>query len=157
MSSKTLCRCVRFAAVVAVICGVGLLIFFHIAIGGLTQEYSQYPSVVLWRIIVTVTSLPCAGVLACMWAVSNAIADDSVFTNKTAKWIGRSALLLFADAGLAFAVNVVMFFLSFSHPSILLVGLIVTFVFIAFGLLAAVLSRYIQKAADLQEINEGTI
>jgi predicted membrane-bound spermidine synthase len=92
-----------------------------------------------------------------MWAVSNAIARDSVFTKKTARWIGRSALLLFADAGIVFATNVVMLFLSFSHPSVLLAGLIVTFVFIALGLLAAVLSRYIQKAADLQETSEGTI
>jgi hypothetical protein len=33
----------------------------------------------------------------------------------------------------------------------------VTFVLVALGLLAAVLSRYVQKAADLQTMNEGTI
>ena len=164
MSSKTLCASVRFAAIVVAVCGVFLLWVFHKLISDYTQVFLDFciyndvfPTVIPWRMIVSLASLPCLGVLICMWAVSNTIARDTVFTNKTAKWISRSAFLLFADAGFVFAANIVMFLLSYSHPGVLFVCIIVTLAFVALGLLAAVLSRYIAKAADLQEISEGTI
>jgi len=158
MSSKKLCLCVRFAAVIAAICGAFLLFLFCYIVGTETVFESIGESAAFaWRVIVSLSALPCAGVIVCMWAVSNAINRDEVFTLKTSVWIERAAVLLFADAPFILAANIIMFFWSSSHPSVLLASGGVTFVFIAFGLLAAVLSRYIAKAAELREVSEGTI
>ncbi len=155
MSSKTLCLGVRFAAIIAAVCGVVLFCAINFTIA---EEWTMSPSALTtWHIIVTLSALPCFGVLICMWAVSNAIANDTVFTVKTSKWIERGALLLFADAGFVFVVNTAMFALARSNFTVLSAAAMTTFALIAFALLAAVLSRYIAKAAALQEESEGTL
>jgi hypothetical protein len=155
---------VRFATIVGIIGGLFLLWVLELLVDGISADFlaycvqnSVYPTILPWRILVLAASLPCFGVLVCMWAVSNAVARDAVFTSPTAAWIDRAAMLLFIDAGFVFLANAVMRILSYSHPGIVIGCLMVTFTLAALGLLAAVLSRYIQKAADLQETSEGTI
>jgi len=158
MSSKKLCMCVRFASVIAAVCGSFLLFWLCYVIGtGTVFEFLGESAAFAWRVVAALSALPCAGVIVCMWAVSNAISRDEVFTRGTSVWIERAAILFFADAPFILTANIIMFFWSSSHPSVLLASGGVTFVFIALGLLAAVLSRYIAKAAELREISEGTI
>ena len=61
------------------------------------------------------------------------------------------------DAALLFVGNVVLLLLNMNHPGILLLSVIGDIFIIALALLAAVLSRYLTKAAILQEESEGTI
>jgi hypothetical protein len=159
MSSKTLCTLVRVAAIATGICGFVvcgyLLPFWGAELAYSSPELTGYfwP----WLIFLWMAALPVAAVMVLVWLVSTAIKTDQVFTAKTAKWIQTSALLLFSDVGFFFVGNIVLIFLEISHPGVFLLSLLVDILGVSLALLAAVLSRYITKAADLQEDIEGTI
>lgn len=56
-----------------------------------------------------------------------------------------------------FAGSVLLLLVNKSHPSVLLASLLVDFVGIAASILAALLSRLVRRAAELQEENALTI
>jgi len=157
MSSKTLCAWVRFSVAAFACCGA----FFLAVLPLWTKDYlsARYGLLAsyLWLGFLLFAAMPCCAVLVLVWRVSGAIRDETVFTARTAKTIGTAAAWLFGDAVFIFSGNIALLFVNFNHPGVILAALAVVFVLIAFGVLAAVLSRYIQKAADLQEISEGTI
>ena len=159
MSSKMLCMLVRVAIIAVVFCG--LLIFgFLIPIEAYGFAASN-PDLAFWRwpwlIFLWSVSLPFFAVLAYAWKVSTAIRQDRVFTLQTAKWVKNGAFLTFADIGLFILGNAVFAVLDMSGPPIVMMSLVVIIIGSALGVCAAVLSRYITKAAELQEDNEGTI
>ena len=159
MSSKTLCRFVRFAALSTALCALIILLYI-LPSWGMTivrvnpeQAGWYYP----WLLFIWATSLPCFAILVLVWIVSGAIKREDVFTYATARYIRISAILLFCDMGFFFAGNVVFSILKMNHPGILLLSLIIIIFAISLGLLASVLARYITKAAVLQEESDGTI
>jgi len=85
------------------------------------------------------------------------VIKDTVFTMLTAKWVKMSAVLLLSDAALLFIGNVTLLMLNMNHPGFLLMSIIGDIFVVALALLAAVLSRYLTKAAVLQEESEGTL
>lgn len=89
--------------------------------------------------------------------MSGSVIRETVFTFLTAKWVKMGAVLLLLDAALIFIGNVVLLLLNMNHPGVLLLSIIGDIFVIALALLAAVLSRYLTKAAVLQEESEGTI
>jgi len=101
--------------------------------------------------------VPCFAVLCLIWRVAGAIRNEKVFTEETAKTIHSAAIWLFSDAIYVFLGNIVLFLMNINHPGIVLCIMAGVLLLIVFGVLAAVLSRYISKAADLQEISEGMI
>lgn len=82
---------------------------------------------------------------------------ETVFTFQTAKWVKTGAVLLLSDIVFLFVGNVVLLLLNMNHPGILLLSVIGDIFAVALALLAAVLSRYLTKAAVLQEESEGTL
>ncbi len=159
MSSKTLCGWVRVAAVAVAVCFLLLLGFIIPVLGSdITAAYPEFKAWYLpWLAFLWAAALPCFVVLVFVWKVSAAIKNEEVFTLQTAKWIKNSAILLFCDVGFFFAGNVVFLLLGMSHPGVLLSSLLVEVLGIALALAAAVLARYITKAALLQEESDGTI
>ena len=159
MSSKTLRTLVRAAIIAVGLCGLagaGLIIpslgrDFIRSIPG--YSYMFWP----WMIFIWLLAVPCFAALVYVWKVSTAIGQEEVFSMKTAKWVSRSALLIFADVGLLFAGNAVFALLNMSHFSIILFSLIISIISMAIGALTAILARYITKAAALQEEADGTI
>lgn len=110
-----------------------------------------------WLIFAWLFSLPCFAILVYIWKVSGAVISETVFTIKTAKWVKISAVFLLSDAAFVFIGNVALLLLNMSHPGILLFCIIGDIFAFALALLAAVLSRYLTKAAGLQEESEGTL
>ena len=159
MSSKTLCNLIRFAVLATAACALFIALFivpsWGLSIADANPEFSGW--YLPWLIFIWIASIPCFAILIFIWKVSGAINRDEVFTIKTAKWIKTSAVLLFADAGFFFAGNILFLLLNMSHPGILLLSMVGNIFVIALALLAAVLSRYITKAAELQEVSEGMI
>ena len=159
MSSKTLGRLVRFAVISAAVCllitAVYIVPSWGLSLTEANPEFSgwYYP----WLVFIWAASVPCFVILIFVWKVSGAIEREEVFTVKTARWIKTSAVLLFADAGFFFAGNIVLWLLGMNHPGILLLAMLGDIIVIALALLAAVLSRYVTKAAALQEESECTI
>ena len=110
-----------------------------------------------WLVFAWLFSLPCFAILVYIWKVAGAVIGDTVFTVKTAEWVKSGAILLLSDAAFLFVGNVILLLLNMNHPGVLLFSIIGDVFAIALALLAAVLSRYLTKAAVLQEESEGTL
>jgi hypothetical protein len=110
-----------------------------------------------WLIFAWAFSLPCFAILVYIWKVAGAVIHETVLTMKTAKWVKTGGFLLMADAAFVFVGNVVLLLLNMNHPGVLLMCVIGDISAFALGVLAAVLSRYLTKAAVLQEESEGTL
>ena len=159
MSSKTLCRLVRFATISTAFCGLIILLYVVPAWGQslITANPHLQSWYYPWLIFAWLISLPCFLILALVWKVSAAVKREQVFTMTTAKDIQTAAIVLFADVGLFFAGNILLMILNLSDPGTLFVSLLIGIFGIALALLASVLSRYISKAAVLQQESDGTI
>ncbi len=157
MSSKTLCAWVRFAVIAAAICGGFLCLVFPSWMKNILSELYGTQGSYLWIGYVLLSAVPCFAVLCLIWRVAGAIRYEKVFTEETAKTIHTAAIWLFSDAIYVFLGNIVLFLMNINHPGIVLCIMAGVLLLIVFGVLAAVLSRYISKAADLQEISEGMI
>ena len=159
MTSKTLCRLVRFAAISTSACGLIILAYIlplfieSRIVSNLIPFTWYYP----WMAFIILTSLPCFAVMVLVWLVSYSVKNDEVFTVKTSKRIQYAAVLLFADAGFFLLGNVVLSILHMNNSLLMLGALFLDIFIIALALLASVLSRYIAKAAALQEESDGTI
>lgn len=159
MSSKALCLWIRLAAIIVAVCA---LIIYGFILPTLGQDIAAAnPEYALWYwpwlIFLWLMALPVAAIIVYVWKVSAAVKQDEVFTLKTARWVKNSAVLLFADAAFFLLGNIVFSFLADHSPGIMLLALFISMFALVLALLAAVLSRYIIKAAQLQEENEGTI
>ncbi|MDR3311117.1 MAG: DUF2975 domain-containing protein [Oscillospiraceae bacterium] len=159
MSSKSLCAWVRAAVIAAAVCGSVLCLGILPDWG--RQIVAENPNMenwfLPWLIFLWAAALPCFAILVFVWKVSGAIAREEVFTLRTAKRIKTAAGLLFADAGFFFAGNLALLLLNMSHPFVLFLSIFADIFAVAAAILAATLSRYITKAAALQEESEGTI
>jgi hypothetical protein len=149
----------RTSTIAAAICGLFLCSFVIPSWGGdilaANPELSGWfwP----WLIFAWASSVPCFAILFFVWKVSGAVIEETVFTAKTAKWVKTGALLLLSDSAFVFVGNVVLLLLNMNHPGVLLLCVMGDIFAFALGLLAAVLSRYLAKAAALQEESEGTL
>jgi len=159
MTSRNLGNLIRISVIAVAISGL-FLCFYVIPIWGRSiisanPEFTHW--FLPWLIFTWVVALPCFAVLIYIWKVSGAVIQETVFTDITAKWVRMGAILLMADAALVFLGNVVLFMLNMNHPGLVLVCILGDIFVVALALLAAVLSRYITKAAVLQEESEGTL
>ena len=80
-----------------------------------------------------------------------------MFTALAAKWVKQGAELLLFDAALLLVGNVVLLFLEKNHPGMHLFTVVGSMFVVTLAIFAAVLSRYLTKAAVLQEESEGTL
>lgn len=159
MSSKTLGNLMRGSVIAAAICALFLCLYaipswgrsMALANPGFSDWF--WP----WLIFAWLFAVPCFAILVFIWKVSGAVIRETVFTTQTAKWVKTGAVLLLSDAAFLFVGNVVLLLLDMSHPGVLLFSIIGDIFAIALALLAAVLSRYLTKAAVLQEESEGTL
>jgi hypothetical protein len=149
----------RVSVVASAICGLYLFLFLipslaeNIVKDDPAYSYCFWP----WLIYVWLFSLPCFAILVLVWKVSGAVIHDTVFTVKTAKWVKAGSILLLADSVFLVTGNFVLGMLDMSGPGEFLLAIVGTIFGVALSLLAAVLARYLTKAAALQEESEGTL
>ena len=159
MRSQTLALLMKISVLGAAVCGVFICIFVVPAFGN-DIVYSNpelggwyWP----WLIFTWLVALPCFVILIEVWRVSNSVRNETVFTLKTAKLVRSGVILLLCDAALLFAGNVCLLLCNMNHPGVVLISLIIAVFEAAAALFAAVLSRYLTKAAILQEESDGTL
>ena len=159
MSSKTLGNLIRISTIFAGLCGLLLCAFILPTLGQGMVEVNPELSGWFWPWLsfAWLFALPCFAILVYIWKVSTAVIGESVFTIKTAGWVKAGAMLTLGDAVLLFVGNIVLLVFGMSHPSMLICCTIGAIFAVALALLAAVLSRYLTKAATLQEESEGTL
>lgn len=149
----------KISVIAAAICGLFLCLFAVPSLGrGVIETNPEFSGWFWpWLTFAWLFSLPCFAILVYIWKVAGAVIGDTVFTVKTAKWVKIGAILLLSDTAFLFTGNVLLLLLNMNHPGILLLSIIGAVFAIALALLAAVLSRYLTKAAALQEECEGTL
>lgn len=158
MSSKALCALVRAAAAAVAACGLAGCIYLPKLGQSILAAYPEYAYCYYpWLIFLWLAALPCFAVLMLVWQTSVAIKHEQVFTFRTARLVKAGALLLLADAAFVFAGNAALLLLNMNHPGIFLAFLFADIFAVSLAVMAAVLSRYLTKAAALQEEADGTI
>ena len=159
MSSKTLSNLVRTAVIAVTLC-VAAGCFYVLPLYG-TNLALKYPALAHcyypWLFFLWISSAPCLAILVIIWIVSKAIKQEQVFTITTARLVKISAVILFSYICFFFAGNTVFLLLNMSHPLVLLISIFINVFGVSLAVLAAVLSRYLTKAAKLQEEVDSTI
>jgi len=159
MTSKSLRVLVRTAVVLISICGVTACFYFLPSFGNdlvnMFPEYahSYYP----WLFFLWIVAAPCFAFLVLIWRLSSFIRREFIFTYKTARLVKISAMILFYDAVFFIAGNIVFLVIGMNHPMVLLLSVIIAIFGFILAVLTALLSRYLTKAAALQEEVSGTI
>ena len=159
MSSKTLCNLIRTAVIAVAVCGLATCGYFLPKIGlNIANNNPEYAGFFIpWLIFLLIAVVPCFVILGIAWRVATAIKNEQMFTMQTARWIKVCAMLLLFDVGFFFIGNSVLLLLGMSHPVIFLVSLFVNIFGVLLVVISAAFSRYITKAAVLQEEADCTI
>ena len=160
MRQKALSNWLKF-----IIIGVGLcgLVVYLLVVPMLGQTVAAAEDGVFdhlywpWLVLIWVTALPVYAALAFGWIIAVNIGKDRSFSVENARLLKWISGLAAADAAFFFLGNILYLFLSWSHPGVTLLSLIVVFVGVAISVAAAALSHLVMKAALLQEQEELTI
>lgn len=159
MKQKGLATWLKVIIIGVALCG--LIVYFHIlpSIGQSFVDGDESLSVLYWPWLLFLwgTAIPCYTALVFAWKVAVNIGKDRSFSIENAnslKWISWLAVV---DVTYFFVGNIVLFFLQLNHPGVMLYSLLVVFAGLAVAVAAAVLSRLVRKAAELQEQSDLTI
>jgi hypothetical protein len=159
MSSETLSKLMRGSVVAIAVFGLFICAVFLPLLG--RDMVQQCPQVSAWfwpwLIFAWLFAAPGFAVLALVWRVSGAVRDETVFTMQTAGWVKSGAILLLGDSAFLIAGNIFFAAFSVNHFSVVFMSFFFAVLGVAFAVLAAVLARYLTKAAVLQEEAEGTL
>lgn len=153
MTSKILCNLVRAAVIIVAICGIFTCCYVLPEAGTAIRDNNpEYANLFFpWLIFLWMTLVPCFVILIFIWRVSTAIKLESVFTLKTASFFTTCAIILFCDVVFFFTGNIVFLLLGMNHVWFLFLSLIAGIFGVTLTVLMALFSRYLTKAAALQE------
>jgi hypothetical protein len=153
-----MCCRIRFAVIgallcLAMVCAAAVIVSLEQLNIGLTDR----SIVIVWLCASLGGAIPCLGAAAVGWRVSSIVARDKTFSVETAKLLSFISTCAYVDAAYGFAANIIMGFLGFQHPSVLIVSCALILLALAAGTAFAALARLVQKAADLQEESDYTV
>ena len=160
MSSKALSFWIRCSVIALAVCGLFVCTFVLPQwMLSLTVSMPEYePLAYAWIVFLCIIALPCFAILPFIWKVSSSIKEEKVFTLQTSNRIKTGALILLADvAGLFLGTIIFAFIAGETFIAIVFASMFMVAAGLIIALFAAVLSRYVAKAAILQEEVEGTI
>lgn len=159
MSQKKLSRWICFSALSIAICGT--IIYAGIIPSYIKSVVYSYPEVSSWYwpwlCFLWGTAIPCYMIIFFVLKISREVKNDNSFSHQTVRYLKNIALLMFGDVAYFFVGNMVFAFLNMTHPGIFFISLIIEIVGISIGLIAVILSRFVYKAAILQEESDGTV
>jgi hypothetical protein len=159
MTSKTLCYYLRGAVIAVAACALlGCGVILPNMGSNFVQANPEFAHwYTPWLLFLWAAALPCFAIFVYIWKASTAVKEEKVFTMYTARLVKMGAILLFTSAGILLCGNILFLFLEMNHPSIILLSLFLVILALALAVCAAALSRYLTKAAILQEEADGTI
>lgn len=163
MTTKSLLFWVRCAIVIIALCGITVCALWYpysfsiINIDLTAADLSELTTVQGWGLLsfYWAVSIPCFAILIIAWKISASIKTEQLFTNKTAKMIKICALILLVDLSVFLIGNVVFLLLKMNDFAIIYFFLIMGG--LVLSVLLSALSHYVAKAAELQELSDGTV
>ncbi|MBQ9607887.1 MAG: DUF2975 domain-containing protein [Lachnospiraceae bacterium] len=120
---------------------------------GSGMEHYYWP----WMVFIWISAIPCYVVLFYGWKVASNIGRDNSFCEDNAVYLKRISYMAVIDSIYFFVGNIVLTFMTISHPSVFIGSLFVIFAGISVAVAAAALSHLVMKAAALQEQSDLTI
>lgn len=159
MNQSALAKWLKFIIVLVAVCGVifygGVIPFMGLSLVEMYPELNGcfWP----WLIFLSLTAAPCYGALAFAWKIASNIGKNRSFVRANAKYLKRISVLAVINSAYFFAGNLVFFFLNMNHPSVLGASVILIFFGIAVAVASAVLSSFVNRAAELQEQYDLTV
>lgn len=163
MTTKSILLWVRCSIVIIALCGLTVCALWYpysfslIKVGLINSKLSELTVAQSWGLLsfYWAVSIPCFAILIIAWKISTHIKTEQLFTSKVAKMIKLCALMLLIDLSVFCMGNIIFLLLKMNDFAIiyffLMIGGLVLSVFLS------VLSHYVAKAAELQEISDGTI
>ena len=110
-----------------------------------------------WLIFIWASNIPCFLTLAFAWRIASNIGANKSFSIGNANLLKWISVMAAGDSVFFFLGNIVFLLLDMSHPSIVLLGIVIVFIGIAIAVFAAALSHLVMKAAVLQDESDLTI
>lgn len=159
MNQSSLTKWLKLIILVVGVCGSLVYVWVIPSLGQTMAAnnpefaYCYWP----WLIVIWITAVPCYVVLVFAWKIAENIRKNCSFSIQNAKLLKGIAVLVAADTGFFFAINIVYLFLNMNHPGIVLMSLGVLVIGIAISAVSATLSHFVREAADLQEQSDLTI
>lgn len=110
-----------------------------------------------WLIFIWSTAIPMIPALIFSWKTASNIGRDESFSMANAVNLHKIALCSGADSLIVLLGGIILLFMNCSHPSVMIVSLIIVAIGIAILVAAEGLSQLIKRAANLQSEAELTI
>ena len=158
MSHKGLYYRIRAAVTGAAIC----LVLMYSYIGFVSFDSSHLLTddkkrILSWFIALMGTAIPLIVAIIFAWKISCMVKEDKTFSVKTAFLLKGISNCAFIDGIYFLVVNIVMIFLDYNHPAIVIISFAAISLTLAAGMAFTALARFVQKAADLQKESDLTI
>lgn len=110
-----------------------------------------------WLIFLWLTGIPCYGVLFFGWKIACSIKEDREFTAENSHRFRWAARLAVGDSVFLAAGCVLYWLLGMAHPSMVILGLVLSLVGGAAAVVSEALAKLTDKATVLQEQSDWTI
>ena len=158
MKEKTLCTLTRIAIVIIGICGLlSCFLWIPLSIGGGTLQNLPWQSsdFLVQYIFHWIVSLPCFVLLFFAWKIASSMNNGKLFSKKNALYVSYASIILVIDIIFFLIGNVVFALLGWSnwlalHILVAVIGLVVS-------VFMYILSKYLIRAAVLQEESDFTV
>ena len=159
MNQKALSLWLKIAVIVLAF--IGICAYVVIIPSYAVSKLSEYPEFadrfLPWLLFITFTAIPVYFALTLCFQIAVNIGKDNSFSQKNARYLKWIMIDVVVACVYFFVGNVVLFFLSMSHPGIFLLSLLVVLLGFTLAVAAAVLSHLVAKAASIKDENDLTI
>lgn len=158
MNDKLLSALTRIAILIIGICGLlSCLLWIPISIGNGTLQHLPWESLsfLIQYVFHWIVSLPCFVLLFFAWKITSSMNSGKLFLQKNAVYASYASIILAIDISIFLIGNILFSILGWSnwillHILIAVIGLVVS-------IFMYVLSKYLIRAALLQEESDFTV
>ncbi len=158
MNEKFLSALTRFAIILIGLCGLlSCLLWIPISIGnGAFQSLSwESKDFLIPYIFHWIVSLPCFSLLVIAWQVTSNMNDGKLFLKKNALYVNHATIILLVDI-IAFLIGNIIFAIL-GWNAWLLLHILIAVTGLVISIFMYILSKYLMRAAILQEESDLTV
>ncbi|MBE5737299.1 MAG: DUF2975 domain-containing protein [Clostridiales bacterium] len=158
MNEKVLSMLTRVAIITIAICGLlSCLFWVPISIGRWDLQNLPWGSIEfsIQYVFHWIVSLPCFGLLIIAWRITLSMNKGKLFLEKNALYVNYATIVLIVDIAMFLIGNII--FVAMGWNNGLILDILVAVLGLVISLFMYVLSRYLKKAAILQEESDYTV
>ena len=160
MKQPALALCLKICTVAIAL--VAAVVLYHILPAGVDACLADVPASYAWlripsKVIILLSSLPCAVALVAFFLICREIGRDNSFCRKNVRRLILIAACAIAGVLFCTAVFLLLFSAGALHPGIALLCIAILLFGVTIAAAAAILSHLVEKACVLREEQDLTI